>query len=248
MAQLSDYAPGDPMREKYSAGLNSLAPDDPMHGFASQADADALAVSRFQKDLQAVEGYASEVQMANPKERMTGPKPVARQVPVPKSGDPMAGLRCAICKKPAQGFMVAGSFPVARAQSIAERTAEMEARLSETAYGAMDFNDISLATEFGFPADRLQHGLIGGKPGVAQQVPAPKAEPRCLQHLKIAAPAPQKPEEPLGLDALEANGQWTLVGGWDTLFCTVRDKNGTMARISPRDYREHAGAWPGAVA
>jgi hypothetical protein len=94
--------------------------------------------------------------------------------------------------------------------------------------------------------DRLQHGLAGGRP-TASQVPSAHSEPRRLKHMHIASAVPVKPSEPLGVDALDPASHWRLVGGWDMLFCSVVDKHGTVARISPRDYKAHTGVLPGAA-
>lgn len=229
--------------------IPGYAPDDPIHNYATLAEAETLTASRHQRALKAAEDYASKVQMANPKERMTGPKTVGAQVPVPAHVNPFAGLRCSVrgCKEPVQGFIMRGAFAMPEPQkSIADRSAEIIGRLSDAAYASLTFDEIELATKFGYPAERLQGGMVGKLPK-GSLVPGASGEPRCLAHLQIPSAVPAEPVQPLGLDSLDHASHWRIVGGFDNLFVTVRDKHNVEARISPRDYFEHTGVWPGAA-
>ena len=227
--------------------LSDYAESDPIHAYATLADAEALTMSRFNKDTDAIEASLSAVKpLGEIDGKYAGPKTVGHQVPVPKHFDPMSGLKCSKCGKQAVGFIVTSTFKPPKAQSAQEAADEAERRLADSLYGAIDGNDLELASKYGMPLERLAHGLHGPKP-VASLAPQPHSLPMCRVHFNqaLTANAPEKPSEPLGVEALDEASHWNLLPGHDSVYCTVRDKHGTTARITPRDYKEHTGVWPG---
>jgi hypothetical protein len=240
--------------------IPGFAPDDPIHGYKTLADAEALTLSRVGKAIKAQDADLNAIKpLSEVQGKQVGPKPVAHQIPVPRHADPLAGLRCSVrgCRGAVAGFIISGSYKMPAPRPAQELADEAEAQLADMLYGAIDGNDLELVTKWGLAPEKLAHGLIGPRPdtpgvsaAAAEMVPPADAKPMCLAHFNEAtmtSKAAPKPVQPLGLADLDHSSHWRISGGWDALFVTVIDKHGTTARISPADFKAHTGVWPGAA-